>query len=109
MREARDRGFKSQPNDILREYFSHRYRLFYRAFGTAFGVPVQETGTKGHFQLVPKGVFLVVLFPELSVPFPFTRTDGNDNLSIRFLPDPYTCVSSLGFMEGAPQTPNKAS
>ena len=50
-----------------------------------------------------------ILFPELSVPFPFTRTDGNDNFSIRFLPDPYTCVSSLGFMEGAPQTPNKAS
>ena len=85
--------------------YSHRSQ----AFGTAFGVPVQETGTKGHFQPVPKGIFLVVLFPELSVPFPFTRTDGNDNLSICFLPDPYTCVSSLGFMEGAPQTANKAS
>ena len=31
------------------------------AFGTAFGVPVQETGTKWHFQPVPKGIFLVVV------------------------------------------------
>jgi len=31
-----------------------------RAFGTAFGVPVQETGTKGHHELVPLALFLVV-------------------------------------------------
>ena len=31
-------------------YFTQYQRL---AFGTAFGVPVQETGTKGPFQLAP--------------------------------------------------------
>ena len=39
--EARHRGFKSQPNNILRD--------FGRAFGTAFGVLVQETGAYGIF------------------------------------------------------------
>ena len=33
---------------------------FARAFGTAFGIPVQETGTKGHLQPVPMALFLVV-------------------------------------------------
>ena len=31
-----------------------------RAFGTAFGVPVQETGTKGHLQPVAMTLFLLV-------------------------------------------------
>ena len=40
-------------------YFT-RYQRLERAFGTAFGVPVQETGTKGHLQPVPMALFLVV-------------------------------------------------
>ena len=64
-REARGRGFKSEPNNILRDFGGLRYRLFYPvpktwAFGTAFGVPVQETGTKGQSQPVPMALFLVV-------------------------------------------------
>ena len=49
----------------MRDLRGHRYRLFYpvpkaRAFGTALGVPVQETGTKWHLQPVPMALFLVV-------------------------------------------------
>ena len=58
--EARCREFKSQPKNILCDFGGLRYRLFYpvpkaqaRAFSTAFGVPVQEIGTKGHPQPVP--------------------------------------------------------
>ena len=65
MREARSRGFKSQSKNILRDFGGLRYRLFYpvpkaRAFGTAFGMPVQETGTEGHPQPVPMALFPVV-------------------------------------------------
>ena len=56
--EVRGRGFKSQRKNILSHFESLRYRLFYpvpkaRAIGTTFGVPVQETGTKGQSQPVP--------------------------------------------------------
>ena len=63
--EARGRGFKSQRKNILSHFGGLRYRLFYpvpkaRAIGTTFGVPVQETGTKGQSQPVPMALFLVV-------------------------------------------------
>ena len=63
--EARGCGFKSQRKNILSHFGGLRYRLFYPvpntwAIGTTFGVPVQETGTKGQSQPVPMALFLVV-------------------------------------------------
>jgi len=58
-------GSNRSQRIYLRDFRGLRYQLFYpvpkaRAFGNAFRVPVQETGTKGHPQPVPMVLFLVV-------------------------------------------------
>jgi len=65
-------GSNPSQTIFLRDFGGLRYRLFYpvpktRAFVTAFGVPVQEIGTKGHPQPVPMALFLVVLAAQLLI------------------------------------------